>query len=231
MGKFIKEAENQQTTSGVSKISVSKQQIAEVKNKITIPMYFYNIIVPQLGSYYDNYPVDFDNKIVVCCPLHDEDTPSCRYYEDTNSFYCFGCQKGGDVIALHRYFAEKLNDNKPTYEEAVSFLYQYFIQGHETETFITAKRENLSVNEKLNTDHEIVKFNIYRVNLEKSISFDNTLRDDIKKQLWYILDTIDALLDKNMVDVKDAEQFIKQRVKELITFDSENKRMRYESKQ
>ena len=67
-------------------LSIMKQRKAEVLAKVSIPMYFYNVIVPQLGDYYDLYPVDFDSKPVVCCPLHDEDTPSFRYYEDTNSF-------------------------------------------------------------------------------------------------------------------------------------------------
>lgn len=32
----------------------------------------------------------------ICCPFHAEDTPSLKLYQD--SFYCFGCHKGGDVI-------------------------------------------------------------------------------------------------------------------------------------
>ena len=40
------------------------------------------------------------------CPLHTENTPSFYVYKKNNSFYCFGCKKGGDVITLIRY----LND-------------------------------------------------------------------------------------------------------------------------
>jgi hypothetical protein len=32
------------------------------------------------------------------CPLHSEKTPSLYVYPKTKSFYCFGCQRGGDVI-------------------------------------------------------------------------------------------------------------------------------------
>lgn len=216
---------------GLNTVSTSKQQLAMVKSKITIPMYFYNIIVPQLGSYYDLYPVDFDTKIVVCCPLHDEDTPSCRYYEETNSFYCFGCQKGGDVISLHRYFAEKMNGTKPEYDEAVAFLYQYFIQGKDTSNFIDVTKQKIGGNERLNTDKDIVKFNVYRVNLERSISFDNALSLDIKKQLWELLDNIDCLIDKNLMNVSDAEKTIKQKVKELITPSSYSVKMLPKGKQ
>ena len=36
------------------------------------------------------------------CPFHNEKTPSFAVYEDTQSFYCFGCGAGGDVIGFIR---------------------------------------------------------------------------------------------------------------------------------
>lgn len=39
----------------------------------------------------------------VCnCPFHSEKTPSCTIFPDTQSFYCFGCGAGGDVITWIR---------------------------------------------------------------------------------------------------------------------------------
>jgi CHC2 zinc finger len=35
---------------------------------------------------------------VTLCPLHDEKTPSCHIYTETNRFWCFGCNKGGNPI-------------------------------------------------------------------------------------------------------------------------------------
>ncbi len=34
------------------------------------------------------------------CPFHSEKTPSFTVYNDTQSFYCFGCGAGGDVITF-----------------------------------------------------------------------------------------------------------------------------------
>ena len=55
---------------------------------------------------------------VCLCPFHSEKTPSCHVYTDTQSFYCFGCGAGGDVITFIRLI-ENLD-----YIESVRFLAQ-----------------------------------------------------------------------------------------------------------
>lgn len=50
------------------------------------------------------------------CPFHSEKTPSCTVYKDSQSFYCFGCGAGGDVITFIMRI-ENLG-----YIEAVRFL-------------------------------------------------------------------------------------------------------------
>ncbi|MDE6848730.1 MAG: DNA primase, partial [Ruminococcus sp.] len=34
------------------------------------------------------------------CPFHSEKTPSCTVFTDTQTFHCFGCGAGGDVITF-----------------------------------------------------------------------------------------------------------------------------------
>ncbi len=50
------------------------------------------------------------------CPFHNEKTPSFHVYPDNQSFYCFGCGVGGDIIT----FAKKINNLD--YVEAVKLL-------------------------------------------------------------------------------------------------------------
>ncbi|MFZ2187283.1 MAG: CHC2 zinc finger domain-containing protein [Candidatus Moraniibacteriota bacterium] len=42
---------------------------------------------------------------VALCPFHNEKTPSCYFFTDSNTFHCFGCHEGGDVITftMHLY--------------------------------------------------------------------------------------------------------------------------------
>lgn len=40
------------------------------------------------------------NKLVVKCPFHDDRNPSLYVYKETESFYCFGCGKGGNIISF-----------------------------------------------------------------------------------------------------------------------------------
>jgi len=36
-----------------------------------------------------------------CCPFHNEDSPSFIWYVDQNSYHCYGCNMGGDVIDFY----------------------------------------------------------------------------------------------------------------------------------
>ena len=50
------------------------------------------------------------------CPFHNEKTPSFHVYTDTQSYYCFGCHKGGNIFT---YIMTRENVNFP---EALQIL-------------------------------------------------------------------------------------------------------------
>ncbi|MGN0172596.1 MAG: DNA primase [Acutalibacteraceae bacterium] len=54
--------------------------------------------------------------LVGLCPFHGEKTPSFTVYPESNSFYCFGCGAGGDIIT----FVKKIEHLD--YLDAVRFL-------------------------------------------------------------------------------------------------------------
>jgi len=57
---------------------------------------------------------------IIHCPFHPDTTGSLKIYPHTNSFYCFGCQKGWTTIEFTANFLEISN------KEAIKELKNYF---------------------------------------------------------------------------------------------------------
>ena len=83
---------------------------------------------------------------VACCPFHNEKTPSFTVFERSESFYCFGCGAGGDVITFIMK-AENLD-----YPSAVEFLAKRagltVPQDGYDRGAITKKRKTLDINKE-----------------------------------------------------------------------------------
>lgn len=61
------------------------------------------ISIPEYYSRFIDPSVDLNKTPKICCPFHQEDTPSFSYSAAKGVWSCFGsCKTGGDVIALHR---------------------------------------------------------------------------------------------------------------------------------
>jgi DNA primase len=68
-------------------------EIAEIKQQLTI------------GQVLDHYNLKADKNNMLCCPFHNDKTPSLQIYPQTNTFCCFSsnCNTGtGDVIEFIR---------------------------------------------------------------------------------------------------------------------------------
>ena len=92
---------------------------------------------------------------VCLCPFHSEKSPSCTVYLDNNSFYCFGCGTGGDVIT----FIMKIENLD--YVEAIKFL---------------ADRAGMSMpDEAKNNEASRIKARVLEINRTAARFFHNTL--------------------------------------------------------
>lgn len=74
-----------------------KEAESIVLKSVDIPMYYKKNIDGNVDL--------FDTH--VNCPLHDDSTASFQYHEETDTFYCFGCRRGGNVIVLHRFIMKQ----------------------------------------------------------------------------------------------------------------------------
>ena len=73
---------------------MNKIDVSEVKLR-----YSMKDILERLG-------IEINQRGFICCPFHNEKTPSLKIYE--HSYFCFGCGTGGDVIDfVKHYFVTK----------------------------------------------------------------------------------------------------------------------------
>ncbi len=73
-------------------MKISERFIQELQDKVDIESVISsNITLKRRGK-----------TLVGLCPFHNEKTPSFTVYPESNSFYCYGCGAGGDVISFVR---------------------------------------------------------------------------------------------------------------------------------
>ena len=112
------------------------------------------------------------------CPFHNEKTPSFTVYPHTNSYYCFGCGNGGDIITFIR------NVENLDYVEAVKLL---------------ADRAGLNMPDNGYDDSaEKLRRTVYSINRETARFYASFLKNDPQKTgLKYFKDR--KLTDKTIV--------------------------------
>ncbi|MBE6573522.1 MAG: DNA primase [Ruminococcaceae bacterium] len=126
---------------------ISKQQIDEIK---------YRNDIEDVISQYVNLKRAGSNTNGLC-PFHSEKSPSFTVYKSSQSFYCFGCGAGGDVITFIMK-AENLD-----YRDALEFL---------------AKRAGITlIEDDRDRDQGMRRTRVLEMNREAARFFHNNLKN------------------------------------------------------
>lgn len=194
----------------------SKSDIESIKNKVSIPDYVKDVVMQEMPWYFNDYTVDFDLKLYIKCPIHGEDTPSFRYYPESNTFYCFGCGAGGDVINLHKAFYKSLSDRDVGTEEAVTFLKNRFIDKLRDKSSANLQNKILPKNKIENTGKDLLKLERYYRELDSTLRIDTSLSDNTKNKIFDIIDSGLSLVESDKISALEAIAYIKRNYSEII---------------
>lgn len=83
---------------------INKTQIEIIKRIVCD-----NINLPAYYIAYVDKRVNLHVNSKCTCPMHEESEPSFRYFEETNTFSCFGkCHVAGDIIKFHESYLKYL---------------------------------------------------------------------------------------------------------------------------
>lgn len=154
-----------------------------------------SITMAQAVEMYVNEPI---KKHFIACPFHAEKTPSLRVYN--NSFYCFGCGVGGDVIRFVRHYFG-LSFAESVYKIDADFGLMMF-----QKPTLSQHRKQKEDQRKRRIENELlqIKLEESRIGYNKMCQYHRwIIRQpetlDIKFQTEYLERLLDKYLDPNIV--------------------------------
>ena len=91
-----------------------------ITQSISIPEHINKVIVPKFPEKYKKGANKDIEVGAIICPFHDDSDPSFSYDKSRNFAYCFGCQQGGNIIAIHASFLNAYQSRyKYSYKDAL----------------------------------------------------------------------------------------------------------------
>lgn len=144
--------------------------------------------VPEYYAKYIDSKVNLAEVRKVCCPFHEEKTPSFSYDAVNDRWRCFGaCHTGGDVVDLHKF-----NYHLRTREEALESLchleHKPYRKGATKEDYVAALKE-------VNTD-----------SIEFEVLYNKLLIHATTPERWLQLDYAMQVYPSDIYRLKDLEK-------------------------
>lgn len=157
-------------------VELTKKDIGRSKNRLEKKKFNGSIDQSDLFSVINNsvsieqvceeYGITTNSYQHIKCPLpdHNDKTPSMWIYEYSNTWYCFGCAKGGDVIHLVALIEDirEIESAKLLNEKfELNIDFESFEKNLDEEWIITDDNGKISIDENALRDHLFVDHNIY----------------------------------------------------------------------
>lgn len=211
----------------VNKVKENYQRNTEMRKEDINNVFDYVKSEVDIVDLLEKYDIEYNGKLINCpLPNHSDNTPSMAIYEVTNSFNCFGCNKGGSVVD----FVVEMEDITPF--KAVVKLNKMFDlkidfdkqnKALTKEWFYIDNNNNYKLDYTKLRNHLVSEHNIINTEQNTYIYNDGTYNAIEKPQLT-------KLIENHMIDVENnkfkeskyVDEVYKQLLREFIKFGNFN---------
>ena len=122
----------------------------------------------QISDYLESKGIHVQSNRQICCPFHDDSTPSFSVNFETNEWKCFGCQDGGHFVDIWRAYENKYNNGHYTVYSSTEAILSI-----DTELQVQLGFKSIFKSEEDN-------FDLFLQNEEQAFQFDKLLAGEQK---------------------------------------------------
>lgn len=130
----------------------------------------------------ENIPSSNDVDFKICCPLHDENTPSFSYSASRDLWYCFGqCRTGGHTVEFHRKYMEKISGVKQSVFATLKDLYRLF-PNRLPKPILNNKQDSSDIDDLISGLESVMGTEIRDIKIRRV--YDNRSKSEILLHSW-----------------------------------------------